>query len=45
MCADCGPNPARLFVAAGVWRENVVWSNSVAVVYYFAVNVDGKFKI
>lgn len=40
---DCSPNLARLFVAAGVWRENVVWSHCVAVVYYFVVNVDGKY--
>ena len=40
--ADRDPNPARLFAAAGVWWENVVWSHSVAVVYYSAVNVDGE---
>lgn len=45
MRVDCSPNPARLSAAAGVWRENVIWSNSVAVVYHFAVNVNGKFKI
>lgn len=43
MRADCSPNLARLFATAGVWRENVVWSHSVAVIYYFAVNVDGEY--
>ena len=42
MRTDCGPNPARVFAAAGVWREDVFWSHSVAVVYYSAVNVDGE---
>lgn len=39
---DCSPNLARLFAAAGVWRENVVRSHSVIVIYHFVVNVDGE---
>jgi len=39
---DCSLNLARLFAAAGVWRENVVRSHSVIVIYHFVVNVDGE---
>lgn len=39
---DCRPNIACLFAAAGVWRENVVRSHSVVVIYHFVVNVDGE---
>ena len=42
MRTDCSPNPTRLFAAAGVWRENVIWSNSIVVIHYFAANVDGE---
>ena len=40
---DCSPNLTRLFATAGVWRENVVWSHSVVVIYYSVVNVDGEY--
>ena len=40
---DCSPNLTRLLTTARVWRENVVWSHSVVVIYYSLVNVDGGY--
>ena len=43
MRTDCSPDPARLSATAGIWGENVIWSDCSVVLHYSVVNVDGEW--
>lgn len=39
---DRNAHSARVFTAAGVWGEDVVWCNRDALLHYFNSHADGR---